>query len=375
MKARYILFALLAVMVVSCQKVTDFDDGYVSQHNLPNSGAPVISAVYAVADAEQTIPLTEAVPGQRIAIVGKNLNNLRSLKFNGVSADLSQTFTQLTKAVVQIPTTYSKAHDNVIEYTTDQGTATYGFAVALPEAEVYGLQNEFAEAGSTAQVSGKNLQYYDFTLKLNGETMAFTDVTDTQLTFNIPKGTADNSVFTISWVTPQNETKTVTLPFRPTNNLLFSDLSQTTQQQTDKNVTVETSDQGTACLHFQGLITAYSWVELSFAQTYEELYDASTVTQYNFVFEVQNTAGKAFLGSGYEIAWNWDWNNSYRWNPGDGNGLDTKGEWQTVRCPLEEMAPYGLGTSGKEMVLNIGFQPDCDYEADFYMANFRIEKK
>ncbi len=375
MKAKYIILAMLAVMVVSCQKVTDYDDGYVSQHDLPNSGAPVISAVYAVADAEQEIPLTEAQPGQRITIVGNNLNNLRSLKFNGVEADLSQTYTQLTKAVVQIPAGYSKAHDNAIVYTTDQGTTTYAFAVALPEAEVYGLLNEFAEAGSTAQVSGKNLQYYDFTLTLNGETMEFSSVTDELLTFTIPTGTADNSAFVITWITPQSETKTVTLPFRPTEALLFSDLSQTTQQQTDKNVTIETSDQGTACLHFLGTITEYSWIELSFAQPFNETCDASTVSQYNLVFEVKNAEGKALLGSGYEIAWNWDWNNSYRWNPGDGEGLDTQGLWQTVRCPLEEIAPDGLGAIDGEMVLNIGFQPDEDYEADFYMANFRIENK
>ncbi len=375
MKARYILFALLASTVISCQNVTDFDDGYVSQHSQANTGAPVITAVYAVADADQQTPLTEAQPGQRICIVGNNLNNLRSLKFNGIEADLSQTFTQLTKTIAQVPTGFSKAHENAIVYTTDMGTSTYQFAVALPVAEVYGLLNEFAAAGSTAQVSGKNLQYYDFTLTLNGQAMEFTSVTDNLLTFNIPSGTADNSVFTISWVTPHNETKTVTLPFRPTNNLLFSDLSKTTQQQTDKNVSVEISEQGTACLHFLGTITEYSWVELSFAQTYSETYDANTVGQYNMVFEVKNAEGKPFLGSGYEVAWNWDWNNSYRWNPGNGAGLDTKGEWQTIRCPLEQIAPNGLSAGDSELVLNVGFQPDQDYEADFYMANFRIEKK
>lgn len=368
------LFTLLP-LATSCNNVTDYDDGYVSKHDMPNSGAPVISAVYAINDAEQLTPLTEAEPGQRICIVGENLNNLKGLKFNTIEADLDETYTELTKAVVLIPSTFSKAHENVIEYTTDMGTTTYKFIVALPEAELYGLLNEFVTAGSEAKVAGRNLQYYDFTLTLNGQPLEFSDISDSQLTFNVPAGTADNSVFAISWTTPQGETKTVTLPFRPTNDLLFADLSQATQQQTDKHVTIEVSDQGTTCLHFYGTITEWSWVELSFSQPSKEICDAASVSQYYFVFEVQNTSGKPLLGSGYEFAWNWDWNNSYLWNPGNGMGLDTQSEWQTVRCPLELMAPNGVGTIDNELILNIGFQPYKDYDADFRLANFRIEKK
>jgi len=369
------LLTLPLTLFTSCDKVTDYSDGYTSAHLLPNSGAPVIKAVYAVADADRQTPLTEAAPGQRIVLVGENLNHLRSLKFNTVEAELGDTYTELTSAVVKIPATFSKAHENTIEYTTDMGTTTYSFAVALPMAEIDGLLNEFAPAGSEASVAGRNLQYYDFTLTLNGQPMEFTNVSDTQLAFRIPEGTADNSVFVISWLTPQGEAKTVELPFRPTDALLFSNLAQTTQQQTDEHVGIEVSDQGTACLHFQGTITEWSWVELSFAQPSDEVCAAAEVARYHFVFEVQNAVGKPLLGTGYEFAWNWDWDHSYEWNPGSGAGLDTGGQWQTVRYPLEEMAPNGLLTLDGSMVLNVGFQPNQDYEADFRLANFRIEKK
>jgi len=374
MKAKYILITLLALVVTACSNVVETDDDYVSGHNQPNTGAPVIRAVYAVTDGDLLTPLTEAAPGQRIAIVGDNLNNLRQLTFNTVAADLSETYTTLTKAVVKIPDTYSKAHENVISYTTDMGTATFRFAVALPVAEIYGLLNEFCASGSEASVAGKNLQYYDFTLTLNGQSVAFTTVTDTQLSFQIPQQTPDNSVFVLTWQTPQGETKTVELPFRPTNELLFSDLTQTTRQQTDENVDIETTAEGTTCLHFLGTITEWSWVELSFAQPFADgVLPAADSDDYYFVFEVQTATGHPLLDTGYEFAWNWDWNNSYRWNPGE--GVDTKGQWQTVRCPLDEMAPRGLTADNDILTLNVGFQPYKDYEADFRLANFRIEKK
>lgn len=381
MMTKYFKHILQAVLVcccltaplTSCDNVVETDDDdYVSQHAVANSGAPTISAVYTLTDTEQQTPITEAAPGQRLLIVGENLNNLQSLKFNTVEADLSQTFTALTKAVVKVPDGFSKAHENTIVYTTDQGTATYRFSVTLPEAEVYGLLNEFSEAGTDVSVDGKNLKYYDFTLTLAGSQLPLT-VADDKLSFRIPEGTPDNSMFVISWQTVKGESRQVNLSFRPTDSMLFADITKATRQQTDRHVTIETDKQGLSCLHFQGLITEWSWVELSFSQSYSEICDAAAVSQYNFVFEVQTATGKPLLENGYEFAWNWDWDNSCRWNPGD--GFDTQGQWQTVRLPLEQMAPNGLGTAGSDMTLNIGFQPYRDYDADFRLANFRIVKK
>lgn len=282
-----LLLASCLLLLASCSKVTDFDEDYTSQHSLPNSGAPVITGVYALADADQQKVLNEIVAGQRIAIVGENLNNLTSLKFNNVEADLSQTYTVLTKAIVKVPDAYTNGDDNIITYTTQQGTTTYRIE---PPVVVYRF-----------------------------------------------------------------------------------DLAQAVQQQTDKNVSVETSDQGTACLHFLGTITEWSWVELSFATPVPDEFPKENVADYYFVFEVQNATGKPLLERGYEFAFNWNWNKSYRWKPGNGAGLDTQGQWVKVRCPLEEM--FTNGSTGTDLVLNIGFQPYRDYEADFRLANFRIEKK
>lgn len=282
-----LLLASCILLLASCSKVTDYDEDYVPQHAQANSGAPVIKGIYAVADADQQKVLNEIVAGQRIAIAGENLNNLTSLKFNDVDADLNQTYTILTKAIVKVPDNYTNGDNNTITYTTPQGTTTYRI---VPPVVVYRF-----------------------------------------------------------------------------------DLAQAVQQLTDKNVSVETSQPGETCLHFQGVITEWSWVELSFARPVSDVLPKENMSDYNFVFEVKNADSKPLLGRGYEFAFNWNWNSSYRWRPGNGEGLDTKGQWVKVRCPLEEMVPNGF--TGTDIVLNIGFQPYRDYDADFRLANFRIEKK
>ena len=293
MKTMNIKHILLSVLVccgiiattTSCSNVKETDEDYVSQHNVPNSGAPVITGIYAVSDADQQKVLNEIAAGERIAIVGDNLNNLTSLKFNNVEADLSQTYTVLKKAIVKVPDNYTNGDDNIITYTTPQGTTTYRI---VPPVVVYRF-----------------------------------------------------------------------------------DLAQATQEMTDKCVTIETDNQNTTCLHFQGTITEWSWVELSFARPVTGELPTTSMADYYFVFEVQNAVGKPMLDKGYEFAWNWNWNASYRWNPG--NDFDTNGKWVKVRYALEKMAPNGF--TGTDLVLNIGFQPYKDYDADFRLANFRIEKK
>jgi len=362
-----LVYCCLAATLTACSNVVETDDGYVSQHLVANSGAPVIKAVYALTDADQRTPLTEAQPGQRVCIVGENLNNLQSLTFNTVAADLSQTYTALTKAVVKIPQEYSKGHDNTIVYTTDQGTVSFPFCVALPEATVGGLLNEFAKAGSTVAIDGQNLQYYDFTLTLNGTALPLT-VTANSLSFAIPAGTPDNSTFVIGWQTVKGVAQSRELPFRPTSGMLINDITQATNSMTDKSVAVEIDGDGTPCLHFTGAIREWSWVELSYENMTAQSIDEADVDHYRFVFEVKTAAGKPLADTGYEFAWNGNWNNSIRWNPGA--GYDTQGEWHTVRLPM-----VAFSATGGKVVLNVGFQPATNYEADFRLANFRIEKQ
>lgn len=386
----HLLFCLsLLLCLTGCKKETDIDN-YIPDDRKENTGAPVITAVYNITDVNLTTPITEGEPRQNVIIAGQNLNNLKSLKFNTVEADLSKTYTMSTKANVTIPADFSDARINQIEYTTDKGTATFSFVVKFPSLRINLLDNEFAAAGTTVEILGQNFDYYSFgqsganaSVSINGSSVAVSHVSADALGIEIPAGTPDNSTVTIDWVDFYGVKQTASIAFRPTKGLLFADISKAQRDKTDQCVTIEddsqvkstTSALGTKHLHFSGIINSYAWVELSFSQTLPDIGDASKVADYNFVFEVLNAEDHALLGKGHEFAWNWDWENSYLWNPGNGAGLNTEGKWKTIRFPLSEIAPKGIGSTGDEMTLNIGFQPSEAYDADFRMGNFRIQKK
>ena len=384
-----LLLCLTLLCLTGCKKESDIDD-YTPDDKKENTGAPVISAVYAGTDISLSTPITEGEPGQSLIITGQNLNNLKSLKFNGIEADLTKTYTMSTKANVSIPTTFSEERVNQIEYTTDKGTATYAFVVKFPTLRISHLSNEFAAAGTTVEIIGQNFDYYSFgqsganaSVSINGSSVAVSYATADALGIEIPAGTPDNSTIVIDWVDFYGVKQTASVAFRPTKCILFADLSKAQRDKTDQCVTIEddaqvkstTSALGTKHLHFSGIINSYAWVELSFSQNLPDVGDASKVSDYYFVFEVLNAEDHPLLGKGHEFAWNWDWSHSYLWNPGDGAGLNTEGEWQTVRIPLSEIAPKGIGSTGEWSTLNIGFQPSEAYDADFRMGNFRIQKR
>ena len=391
-KINYLLFACfisLSFCMIGCSSDKGYDENYQSPDILPNLGAPEITAVYDGADIQLSTPISSGKPGQNIIIVGKNLNNLESLKFNTVEADLSKSYTISTKAYVSIPTAFALERKNLIEYTTDKGTATYAFVVQFPELVVSGLENEFTAPGDVLKVVGENFDYYGFDEKdtdskvsINGKTLPVEYVSAEGVGVKVPTGTKDNSTVTVSWTDAAGEAQSVTLPFRSTTGRLFKELTKQMLTKTDRAVSIENDSQVTSCnsklgtshLHISGTLRAWSWLELAVSQTLPEL-GISDVKDYNLIFEVLTAEDNKLLGTGYEFAWNSDWDNAYKWNPGNSYGLNTNGKWHTVRIPLAAFAPKGIGSTGSQMALSFGFQPSETYKADFRLGNFRIQKK
>lgn len=389
-KYKYYLLAAFALCLFSCSSGTDVNEGYIPADKQPNTGAPVITAVYKATDTQRATPITEAMPGDNIVIVGSNLNNLKKLSFNNVEADLSKTYTASNVANVSVPTAFEQTRNNQIEYTTDMGTATFAFVVTFPEMTVSHLVNEFAAGGTVLDIVGENFDYYGFGLSESASKVYYDKkelkvdyVSAEGLGVTLPATVADNSKVTIEWVDFRGTTQKAELALRPTAGILFADMSKAQRDKTDQCVTIEDDSKvtstksalGTKHLHFSGTISSYAWVELSFSQNLPDVGGVAKLGDYNFVFEVLTAEANPLLGKGHEFAWNWDWMNSYLWNPGNGNGLNTNGKWQTIRISLDELAPNGLGEVGEWSTLNIGFQPSEAYEADFRMGNFRIQKK
>ena len=102
--------------------------------------------------------------------------------------------------------------------------------------------------------------------------------------------------------------------------------------------------------------------------------DMTNLDDYVLKFEVLNTKDHPLTeATGLKFCFNWG--DSYAWNPADGAGINTFGNWQTVTLPLAPMATKGISAAGSWQSLRITMQPSAAYNADFCIGNIRIVKK
>lgn len=394
---KYMAAALALFALASCNDIVNYEDGYTPAEDLANTGEPVITAVYDATDAEMATPITEGSVGQMVRIVGKNLNNARSIKFNTVEADLSEVYTFSTSAIVQIPTELSLANEDCIEYTTDKGTTRYAFTMPFPTLQVDGLLCEFANAGDSVTILGQNFNLYEFgttsQVTINGQPLGLGSITSSSMKAEIPAGTPDNSTIQVSWTDGSTgEAKTASLPFRPTRNLLYGDMSDVSLQVsglemnllTDADTLAEETSLGYPHLHCTAQLGAWSWNQIDMSRNLIDIdgVDIGTLpveelANYDLKFELYTANNYPFTGdSSFQPTLNWG--DRYVWNPGNGAGLNTHEEWQTVTMPLSEMTSNGIyGSPGSRwLTLSMVFQTGASgYAVDFRMGNFRIEKK
>ena len=259
--------------------------------------------------------------------------------------------------------------------------------VKFPELVVSHLDNEFAAPGDVVKVVGENFDYYGFdeegtgsTVSINGKAVKVEYVSAEGVGVKVPAGIKDDSQVTVNWSDAAGEKQSVSLPLRSTIGRLFKQLTKKMLVKTDRAASIEDDSQVTSCnsklgtnhLHISGTLKSWSWLELAISQTLPDL-GISDVADYCLVFEVLNAEDNRLLSSGYEFAWNSDWDHAYKWNPG--SGFTTNGKWQTVRIPLASFAPNGISSADNQMTLSFGFQPSETYKADFRLGNFRIQKK
>ncbi len=364
---------LTGCMLVSCDNIVDFNNGYTPADQQANQGAPVINAVYDVADTACLTPIIEGQLGQTVRLVGTNLNNVSRITFNTVEVDLNEVYTLYNAAIVRIPMTLSRSTDNVIQYTTDQGTATFAFTIPFPQLVVDGLYNEFAAAGDSVTITGENFNLYEFgtssRVMIGDRELGLGSITATSMKALVPQGTPDNSTITVSWQDPQGNDREAQLPFRPSTNLLYGDFSQV-QMNVDGGINV---DRTGGYLHLTGEFGAWAWNTIDLSCNMIDM-DVDNVDDYVLKMEVLTQSTFPLTGDS-PLQFCFNWGGSYTWTPGNGSGLNTLGQWKTITLPLAPMATNGISSRGSWQTLRIVFQPHSEYTADFSLANIRIVRQ
>jgi hypothetical protein len=190
------------LLLAACQKeIVTYNDGY--DDGLTPHGAPTITKIVLATDtASDPAALTNAAMGDVITILGENLSQVKSIAFNGIEVDPKLWYAVNAYIVVPIPRVLLDDDQvtNKVIVTTSKGTAQHELVVEVPRLIVEGLFNEFAQAGDTVQVLGKNFDLFEVgqtegDVSVNGTAVTVLSVGETALQIIIPADTPDSAIF------------------------------------------------------------------------------------------------------------------------------------------------------------------------------------
>lgn len=348
-----------------------------------NMGTPTISYVRITSPESSDSLLVGAGQGQLIAIVGNNLQRTTEVWFNDQQARLTPTYITNTSILVSVPSQIPQDVNNKLKLVFQNGDSLlYDFKVQISEPVVNNMVCEFVNEGDVATIRG-NYFYQPLTVTFTGgATGEIVSVKDQEIQVRIPAGAQPGS---ITVKTNFGETKSDFWFRDPRNHFIDSDPYEGWH---DPNLVVTNPGPGDPpkisgnYIRVNKFLGAWSWNEIadgdagSMPNHSKNIPDDAILNpqKYNLKFEVNTLKpynnGMIRINAGTTV----QDNTNYQWKP----PFDTKGQWQTVVIPYEEVYnSYAV----KPVVNPKGYwamlliQGPGDWDADISFDNFRIVPK
>lgn len=367
-----VTFFMMCIGILSCTK----------KDNLPNNGEPRISYVRLTDPATADSLLVEAGQGVLIAIVGENLGDAREIWFNDQKASLTQPYITSTVVLVSVPSQIPVEVDNKIKIFFASGKKLeYNFPVKISKPLVTRMDCEYVAAGDVATITG-DFFYAPVNVTFTGGAAGeIVEITDKQLKVRVPAGAQPGQI-----TVKTNFGEAVSdFWFRDNRNIFISSDPFSGWWNASFVVSNPGPDDPAAIngnyIRVKQSIGNWGWVELAggpadaMGPISKNIPDEAILKpeNYNLKFELNtkkpynNNALKFCMGVKDDKQGDFSWMPPY----------DTKGVWQTVVIPYEEITasytkqaiqPNGYYT---RVVFNGAGELDCDMSFD----NFRIVPK
>jgi len=374
-KTILLLTMLIAVMgiVISCDKDND----------QPNNGEPRIKYVRVTEPTSSDSLLVGAGQGVLIAIVGENLQDAVEIWFNDQPAKLTATYITSTSILLRVPSQIPIDVSNKMKIVFGNGkTLLYDFEVQISKPAVNSMISEFVNEGDVATIRGDF--FYEpltitFTGGVEGEKVSFEDK---MIQVKVPAGAQPGPV-TVK--TNFGETKS-NFWFRDDRNTFIDSDPYEGWWNSSYVVSNPGPDDPQKIsgnyLRFKKAIGAWSWNELAGGPAKDmpvhskNIPDAAILKpeDYNLKFEVNTVKPYNSNVLKINVALLAEDNDAYKWNP----PYDTKGQWQTVAIPFEEVvASYKVkpAVSPNGYWSRLLFHGPGDLDADISFDNFRVVPK
>ncbi len=368
------LMLLMAVAVVTV---------YTSCEKDNNTGEPRIRYVRVTNPEASDSLLVGAGQGSLIAIIGENLQGASEIWFNDQRATVTPTYITATSILVRVPTQIPIDINNTLKIIFSNGfVLMHNFEVQISEPVVSGMVSEFVNEGDIATIRGDF--FYEpltvtFTGGVNGELVS---VEDKLIQVRVPAG-AQPGPITVK--TNFGETPSE-FWFRDNRNIFISSDPFTGWWNASYVVTNPGAGDPPKIngnyIRFKKPIGAWSWNELAggpasaMGAISKNVPDAAILkpSDYNLKFEVNTMKPYTSNMLKINVGLLAEDNDAYKWNP----PYDTKGQWQTVIIPFEEVAAsykVPLVVSPNGYWARLLFHGPGDLDADISFDNFRVVPK
>jgi Surface glycan-binding protein B xyloglucan binding domain len=371
-----LLLLFMAISVISIFSSCKKDD-------LPNGGTPRVRYVRVTNPESSDSLLVGAGQGNLIAIMGENLQDAREIWFNDQRASLNPTYITSTTIIVNVPSPIPQEISNKMKIIFGNGyVLNHDFEVQISEPLVSSMVSEYVNEGSIAIIRG-NYFYtpleVTFTGGVKGELVS---VEDELLQVRVPAG-AQSGPITVKTNFGETESD---FWFRDNRNIFISsdpyegwwnqsyvvtDPGQDDPQKINGNY-----------IRVKKTLGSWSWNEIAggpaanMPNHSKNIPDAAILKpeDYNLKFEINTLKPYNNSTIRINVALNEQDNDAYQWKP----PYDTKGQWQTVIIPFEEVvASYKV----KPVINPNGYwtrllmQGPGDLDADISFDNFRVVPK
>ena len=346
-------------------------------------GTPSISYIRVTRPEASDSLLIGAGQGRLIAIVGNNLQDAVEVWFNDQKALLTPTYITNTTILVAVPNQIPTVVSNTLKIIFKNGDVlTHNFQVQISAPVVSSMVSEFVNDGDVATIRG-DFFYSPVTVTFTGgATGTIVSLKDQEIQVRVPAGAQPGQ---ITVKTNFGETKSNFWFRDPRNHFIDSDPYEGWWNSgyvvTNPGPTDPPKISGNY-IRYKKFTGAWSWNELAGGPATampvhsKNIPDAAILKpeEYNLKFEVNTIKPYNNNMVKINVALLVEDNDAYLWKP----PFDTKGQWQTVIIPLEEVfASYKVkpvvSASGYWSRLLIHGPGDLD--ADIAFDNFRVVPK
>jgi hypothetical protein len=354
-----------------------------NDEGLVNNGEPRVRYVRITDPASSDSLLMGAYQSNLIAIVGDNLQGAEQIWFNDLRASVNPNYISNTSILTTTPGDIPLVIDNKLKIVFSDGTSlTHDFKIEISEPQINSMSCEYVKDGEIATIRGAFF-YEPLTVTFTGNLFGeLVEVEDGVIQVKVPVGA---QVGPIKVSTNFGETES-DLWFRDNRNIFISSDPFTGWWNASYVVTSPGADDPIAIngnyIRVKKAVGAWAWTEVAggpasaMGAISKNIPDDAIQNpeDYNFKFEVNTVKpyNSNMIKFNFGIAG--ENNNEFRWAP----PYDTKGKWQTVVIPLEEIAakqPLATSPIADGYWTRILMHGPGALDADISFDNFRIVPK